>query len=80
MNDQSHGIRIGKLNLQAPGGDSLEAKRTARRVAELLGAGLAGGPAVRGRREALINIDLPPGLAGERLARFVAQQILRQLR
>ena len=73
------GVFVNRLAIQAEGTDPAEARRMARRVAELLGEGLAGGPAVRPRREAIIDVQVPPGLGGDMLAEFVAREIRRQL-
>ena len=73
------GVRVNKLAIQAQGGDPAEARRMARRVAELLGEGFAGGSGVRPRPEAIVDVQVPPGLSGEMLARFVAHEIRRQL-
>jgi hypothetical protein len=51
----------------------------ARRVAELLGEGLAGGTEVRPRRQAIVDVAVPAGLTGEKLAEFVAREIQRRL-
>jgi hypothetical protein len=73
------GVFVKKLAVQAQGTDTDGARRMARRVAEMLGQGLAGGPAVRPRREAIMDIQIPEGLGGDRLAEYVAREIRRQL-
>jgi hypothetical protein len=73
------GVKVNELAIEAEGSDPAEVRRMARRVAELLGEGLAGGPAVRPRREAIMDVHVPPGLGGEMLAEYVAREIRRQL-
>jgi hypothetical protein len=73
-------VHVGRLTIQAGGASPWEAGQMARRVAELLGQGLGDGTAVRPRRDALIDVQVPPSLSGERLAEFVAREIRRHLR
>jgi hypothetical protein len=72
-------VHVDKLALQSVGTDPEEARLMARRVAELLGEGLAGGQAVRPVREAIVDVQVPPGISGDMLAEFVAREIRRQL-
>jgi hypothetical protein len=72
-------LRIGRMNVETETNDPMLAKRLARRVAELLGEGLAGGTEVRPRRQAIVDVSVPAGLTGEKLAEFVAQEIQRRL-
>jgi hypothetical protein len=79
MSRRDQTVRIGRMNIAAEGGSAPEAKRLARRVAELLGESLAGGPAVRPSQKAIVDLAVPPGLSGEYLAQFVAREIRRRL-
>jgi hypothetical protein len=79
MSGKNQTVRIGRMNIVAEGADAPEAKRFARRVAELLGESLAGGPAIRPSRQAIVDLAVPPGLSGEYLAQFVAREIRRRL-
>ena len=72
-------LRVGRLKLEIPGADSAEAQRFARRLAELLGQGLAGGSEVRPRKEAIVDIAIPAGAVGEKLTEFLAREIRRRL-
>lgn len=72
-------VSINRLAIRTEGNDPAEGQRLARRVAQLLGEGLAGGAEVRPRREAVIDIQVPPGLGGDLLAEYVAREIRRQL-
>lgn len=72
-------VRMDRLTIQGEGTDPVEARRMARRVAELLGEELAGGSAVRPRREAIVDVQVPRGLSGDRLAEYMAREIRRQL-
>jgi hypothetical protein len=71
-------MRIDRLTIQTEGHDAFEARRLARAVADRLGQGMVDG-GVRPRRHAIVDVQVPPGLAGERLADHVAREILRQL-
>jgi hypothetical protein len=72
-------VRLDRLTIHADAATPLDARRAARRAAELLGASLAAGAAIRPRREALVEVKLPPGLTVAQLNEFVADAIRRHL-
>jgi hypothetical protein len=69
-----------RLTIRTEGTDPVDARRTASRVAELLGVGMSAGSVMRPRRRTIVDVQLAPGLSGERLAAYVADAIRRQLR
>ncbi len=72
-------VRIDKLSLSAEGENPAEARRLARRIAELLGEGLAGGDAVVPSRRLVVEVPAEGGASAERLARMVVEQLKRRL-
>jgi hypothetical protein len=72
-------VRFDRLTIHADATTPLDARRAARRAAELLGASIAAGAAVRPRREAVVDVQLPPGLTAAQLSEFVADAIRRHL-
>jgi hypothetical protein len=72
-------VRLDRLTIQADAATPLDARRTARRAAELLGASLAAGAAIRPRREAVVDVQLPPGLSAAQLSELIADAIRRHL-
>lgn len=72
-------VRLDRLTIHADAATPFDARRAARRAAELLGASLAAGAAVRPRREALVEVQPPPGLTAAQLSEFIADAIRRHL-
>jgi hypothetical protein len=72
-------VRLDRLTIHADAATPLDARRAVRRLAELLGQGVAAGDAVRPRRALSLDIQAPHGLSAEQLAEFVADAIRRQL-
>lgn len=73
-------LRVQRLSIEQPGTDPREARRLARRVAELLGEALVVDPASRSQRGLQTEIPLPTGLATEQLAEHIARALRARLR
>jgi hypothetical protein len=73
-------VRLDRLTIHADATTPpLDARLAAQRAAQLLGASIAAGAAVRPRREAVVDVQLPPGLTAAQLNEFVADAIRRHL-
>jgi hypothetical protein len=72
-------VRLDRLTIHGDTTAPFDAKRAARRAAELLGASIADGAAVQPRREAIVDVHVPLGITSAQLTELVAHAIRRHL-